>query len=98
MKIFNIIQNPFNLLPPTLLLSLLLSTPTIQTRLGLIQIEQIIQDSMVLIPAGSYQMGKSDDKDLKRPGHTVYIPEYLTPSFRRSDPPVDKYGKIRLLR
>jgi hypothetical protein len=22
----------------------------------------------------------------------VFIPEYLTPSFRRFDPPVDKYG------
>ena len=54
MKIFSIIQNPFNLLPPTLLLPILFSAPTIlQTHLGLTQNEQALQDSMVLIPAGS---------------------------------------------
>jgi formylglycine-generating enzyme required for sulfatase activity len=49
--------------------------------LGLIQIEQILQDSMVLIPAGSYQMGKSDDKDLKRPGHTENINSFYLAKY-----------------
>ena len=80
MKIFNTIQNPF--LPPTLLLSLLLSTSvTIQTHLELIQTEQISQDSMVLIPAGSYQMGSSNDPELKRTGHPETIKSFYLSKY-----------------
>jgi formylglycine-generating enzyme len=82
MKIFSIIQNPFNLLPPTLLLSLLLSIPiTIQTHLGLNQTEQISQDNMVLIPAGSYQMGSSNDPDFKRTGHPEIINSFYLAKY-----------------
>lgn len=80
MKIFNIIQNPF--LPPTLLLSLLLSTSvTIQTHLGLIQTEQVLQDSMVLIPGGSYQMGSSNDPNFKRAGHPETIKSFYLAKY-----------------
>jgi formylglycine-generating enzyme required for sulfatase activity len=82
MKIFNIVQNPFNLLSPTLLLSLLLSTPmTIQTHLGLIQTEQVLQDSMLLIPGGSYQMGSSNDPELKRTGHPETIKSFYLAKY-----------------
>lgn len=82
MKVFSLIQNPFNLLPPTLLLPLLLSTPiNIQTHLGLIQAEQTLQDTMVLIPGGSYQMGSSNDPDFKKTGHPETINSFYLAKY-----------------
>lgn len=58
--------------PPTLLL--------LCTLIGLTP-KQDLQDNMVLIPAGSYQMGSSDDKDLKRAGHPETINSFYLAKY-----------------
>jgi formylglycine-generating enzyme required for sulfatase activity len=57
---------------------------TIQTHLELIQTEQVLQDSMLLIPGGSYQMGSSNDPNFKRAGHPETIKSfYLVSIFQQ---------------
>lgn len=58
--------------PPTLLL--------LCTLIGLAP-TQDLQDSMVLIPTGSYQMGSSDDKNFKRAGHPETINSFYLAKY-----------------
>ena len=75
MKIFRLIQNPS---PTLLLLCSLLSTqlPNATHIIAELSTKQALQDSMVLIPGGSYQMGSSNDPNFKRAGHPENIKSF----------------------